>query len=164
MTELITYVFEIIATCISFYATALLIKKSRNSQVPLGTRLLATGMFLLGIYTLTTIIYSLIATEWAIIFFMKLGMISVMVSVLSLFYTMQVLIYSSSRFKTKNKSFWAVLVITIIIASVLAFTNYIVVIDAATAETHFEPIPFYLFAAYVAGVVIYSAISMYTLG
>jgi hypothetical protein len=50
------------------------------------------------------------------------------------------------------------------ISLVLIFTDFIEVKDAATAETHFQPLPFALFAIFVAFMLIYSAFSLYYFG
>lgn len=164
MTELITYIFEFIALCISFWTFFILFKQKKHSQVPLGNTFLALGAFCIGIYALFTIIYSLINQEWAIITFLKLGMISLMAGVLFLFYTMQILIYSSKSINIKKTSYWAPLVAFLTISLILLFTDYITVVDIATGATHFETLQFSLFAIFVAFVLIYSTVPLYRFG
>ena len=164
MIELITYVFEFITMVISFFAALLLLKQKKNSQVPLGNIFLTLASSFVGIYALSTIIYSIIGQEWAVIAFLKLGMIAILMAVLLLYFTMQVLIYSSKWIKIHKLRFWIPFCIALTIALVLAFTDYIIVIDAKTAETHFQPIPYALFAIYVAFMLIYSAFSIYSFG
>ncbi len=164
MTEIITYVFEFITFIFSFFTSFLLIKQSKRSQVPLGTKFLAIGNGSLGIYALSTIIYSLIGVEWVVIVFLKLGMIAILIGILFLFYTMQVLIHSSNWVKTHKIGFWGSFIIALVIVMVLIFTNYIIVNDATTADTHFEPVPYYMFALFVAITLIYSTISIYQFG
>ncbi len=164
MTELITYIFEFIAMVISFFAAFLLIKQKKLSQVPLGNTFLALANTCVGIYALSTIIYSIIGQEWAVITFLKLGMVAIVMAVLLLYFTMQVLIYSSKWIKIHKVRFWIPLVISLVITLVLIITDFIIVIDAATAETHFQPIPFALFAIFVAFMLIYSAFTLYSFG
>jgi len=164
MTELITYIFEAITMIISFFATLMLINRKKNSQVPLGNTFLSLANSGVGIYALATIIYSIIGQEWAVIAFLKLGMVAIIMSVLLLYFTMQVLIYSSKWIEIHKFRFWVPLIIALSIAMVLIFTDFIEVIDASTAETHFQPIPFVLFASFVAFMLIYSAISLYYFG
>ena len=164
MTELITYVFEFITMIISFFAALLLLKQKKISQVPLGNIFLTLASTFVGIYALCTIIYSIIGQEWAVIAFLKLGMIAILMAVLLLYFTMQVLIYSSKSIKMHKLRFWVPLCISLAISLVLVVTDYIIVIDAKTAETHFQPIPFALFAIFVAFMLIYSAFSMYSFG
>jgi len=164
MTELITYIFEFVTMIISFLMVFLVLNRKKHSEVPLGNIFLALGATFLGIYALTTIIYSLIGEKWAIIVFMKIGMVSVLMAVLFLFYTMQILIYSSKWFKVYRISFLIPLIITLIIFIAIIFTDFIEVIDAATAETHFDPILYNIFAAMVAFLLIYSAFSIYYFG
>jgi len=164
MTELITYIFEFVTLFISFWTFFTLFKQKKNSQVPLGNTFLALGAFFLGIYALFTIIYSLIGQEWAIITFLKLGMVSLMIGVLFLFYTMQILTYSSKSIKIKKISYWGSLVAFLVIALILLFTNYITVVDSATGATHFQSLQFYLFAIFVAFMLVYSTIPLYRFG
>ncbi len=164
MTELITYIFEFITMAISFFVTFLLFKQKKQSQVPLGNLFLIMGAFCVGIFALSTIVYSIIAEEWVIIAGLKIGMIAVLMAVMFLFYTMQVLIHSSKLMKINKISLWGPLIISVTIALVMIFTNYIEVIDATTAETHFEPFTFYLFAFFAAFMLLYSAFSMYHFG
>ncbi|MBA7682348.1 hypothetical protein ES703_90698 [subsurface metagenome] len=137
MTELITYIFEFITMIISFFAALILINRKKNSQVPLGNTFLALANSCVGIYALSTIIYSIIGQEWAVIAFLKLGMVAIIMSVLFLYFTMQVLIYSSKWIKIHKFRFWVPLIISLAIALVLISTDFIEVKDAATAETHF---------------------------
>ena len=164
MTELITYIFEFITTILSFFAALLLIKQKKDSQVPLGNMFLTLASSFVGIYALSTIIYSIIGQEWAVLVFLKLGMIAILMAVLLLYFTMQVLIYSSKWIKIHKLRFWVPLCTSLVISFVLVFTDYIIVIDAKTAETHFQPIPYTLFAIFVAFMLIYSTFSMYSFG
>lgn len=164
MTELITYIFEFATMIISFLSAFTLLKQLKHSQVTLGIKFLSSASVFLGLYGLSTIIYSLIGTEWTIIVFLKLGMISILMSVLFLFFTMQVLIHSSVWLKTHKKSFSIILGIAVVISLILIFTDYIDVINPLTAETHFEPLPFYIFASFVALILIYSIIALYLFG
>lgn len=164
MTELITYIFEFITMIISFFAALILINRKKNSQVPLGNTFLALANSCVGVYALSTIIYSIIGQEWAVIAFLKLGMVAIIMSVLLLYFTMQVLIYSSKWIKIHKFRFWVPLIISLAVAMILISTDFIEVKDAATAETHFQPIPFALFAILVAFMLIYSAFSLYYFG
>ncbi|MFX1339018.1 MAG: hypothetical protein ACFFDK_10445, partial [Promethearchaeota archaeon] len=164
MTEIITYIFEFITMVISFSATLMLINQKKYSQVPLGNNFLALANSCVGIYALSTIIYSFIGQEWAVIAFLKLGMVAVTIAVLFLFFTMQTLIYSSKWIKIHKFRFWVPLLISLVISLVLIITDFIEVKDAATAETHFQPIPFALFAIFVASMLFYSAFSLHYFG
>jgi hypothetical protein len=164
MTELITYIFEFAAMIISFLSAFILIKQIKQSQVSLGIKFLSSASIFLGLYALSTIIYSIMGTEWTVIVFLKFGMISILMSVLFLFYTMQVLIHSSTWLKTHIKSFFIILGIAVVISLILIFTDYINVVNPLTAETHFEPLPFYTFALFVAFILIYSIINIYIFG
>lgn len=164
MTELITYIFEFLTLIISFFIALLLLKQKTNSQVPLGNTYLSLASLCVGIYALSTIIYSVIGQEWAVIIFLKLGMIAILLAVLLLYFTMQILIYSSKSISIHKSRFWIPLCVCLVIALVLVFTNYIIVVDARTAETHFQPVPFALFALFVAFMLFYSVISMYSFG
>ena len=85
-------------------------------------------------------------------------------AVLFLFYTMQVLIHSSKWMKINKLSFWAPLIISVVIALIVIFTKFFEVVDAKTAETHFDPISLAIFAIFVAFMLIYSAYSLYRFG
>ncbi|MCP4763781.1 MAG: hypothetical protein GY870_18565 [archaeon] len=165
MTELITYIFEFIAMGVSFFVAFLLFKKSKDSQVSLGQKFLAIALFLVGNYALSTIIYSLIGQEWAILVFLRVGFISILISVVFLFYTMQILIHSSSWIKTNQKLVIITIIIAIIISLIMIIIPFIQVNDAATADTLFSPeYPFYAFALFVAFMLIYSAFVLYKFG
>ncbi len=165
MTELVTYIFEFITMILSFIAAFLLYYKARSSEVKIGAIFLSIGLALLGVYALSTIIYSLIGQEWAIQVFLRMGVISLIYAVLFLFYTMIILIYSSKWFKTKIFYMIGVFTLATIVSAILLFTNYIEVIDAATADTHFNPpLPFIIFALYMACMVITSTIGLFYFG
>jgi hypothetical protein len=149
---------------ISFIATLMLIYQRRSSQVPLGNTFLALANCCVGIYALSTIIYSIIGQEWAVIAFLKLGMAAIIMAVLLLYFTMQTLIYSSKWITIHKIRFWVPFITAILINMVLIFTDYIIVKNASTAETQFQPIPFALFSVFVALMLIYSAITLYYFG
>ena len=46
----------------------------------------------------------------------------------------------------------------------LAVSDYIEVVDVESATTHFEPVPFYIFAIFVASVLIFSTFSIFYYG
>ncbi len=165
MTELITYIFEFITMILSFIATFLLYHKSRTSEVKIGARFLSVGIALLGLYALSTIFYSLIGQAWAIQVFLKIGIISLIYAVLFLFYTMIILIFSSKWARAKIVYMITIFAIATIISFITIFVDYIKIIDAKTANTHFDPIlPFIMFAIYVGFILILSAVALYYFG
>ncbi len=164
MTELITYVFEFITFIISIILFLVLLKQKKHSEIPLGDSFLAFGALTLGIYALSTIIYSFMGQEFLIILLLKLGMVSVMLSVLLLFFTMQILIHSTKEMRKRKFVFIVPFTIYLAISLLLIFTNYIVVIDAKTADTHFQPVQFALFAIFMISMLGYSAFSIYYFG
>ncbi len=166
MTELITYIFEFITMGISFLVAFLLLMRMKRSLVPVGNASLAIASIFLGIFALSTILYSLIGEASVIIILFKMGLISLLMAVFFLYYTMQVLVYSSKWIKIKKmkKFLWIPLITLILIVLILIFTDYITVINAATAETHFEPFQFMLYALYIAFMILYSTISLYKFG
>jgi hypothetical protein len=164
MTEIITYVFEFLATFVSLWVGILLYRQKSTSQVPLGNNLLTIGALSLGFFTLSTIIYSLIGIAFYIILFLKLGMVAIMFGVLLLYYTMCVLVYSSSQFSFRKPYVYGPFMIFFIVSLILIFSDYIHVIDAITAETVFDLIPFMLYALFVSFMLLINAIFLFKYG
>jgi len=164
MIEIITYIFEFILMILSFIASFLVLKKKSKSEVPQSNLFLSMGSIFIGIYALSTIIYSLIRQKWAIIAFLKIGMISVVLGIFCLFLTIQILISSSKWISIHRFYFIFLLITTTIITLLLIFTDYIEVIDIKTSETHFNPYIFYPFVIYVALILIFSTFSIYYYG
>lgn len=165
MTELITYIFEFATMILSFVAAFLLYYKSRTSEVKIGARFLSIGIALLGLYALSTIIYSIIGQAWAIQVFLKIGIVSLIYAVLFLFYTMMILIYSSKWVRTKIVYMIGIFAVATVVSILNVVVNHIKVIDAVTANTHFDPIiPFLLFALYMGFMLIFSTFALYYFG
>ncbi|MFX1275060.1 MAG: hypothetical protein ACFFBP_20740 [Promethearchaeota archaeon] len=165
MTDLITYVFEFTTMILSFIAAFLLYYKSRTSEVKIGARFLSLSIALLGLYALSTIIYSLIGQAWAIDVFMKIGIVSLIYAVLFLFYTMMILIYSSKWVRLKIVYMIGIFAIATIISVIIIVVNHIEVKNEVTADTHFNPIlPFLLFALYMGFMLIFSTFALYYFG
>ncbi len=136
----LTFIFELLTTIISFYVGYLLMKQNEDKQI--GNKLLASGIISVGFYTLFTFIYSIIAKEWAIILFLKLGMIIILIGVTLLIFTMKILINSSVWIEKPEK--WIYFSLTLIISVILAVTNYITVIDEEISVTTFNLLVFYI--------------------
>ncbi|MFX1275061.1 MAG: hypothetical protein ACFFBP_20735 [Promethearchaeota archaeon] len=165
MTELITYVFEFVTMILSFIAAILLYNKSRTSEIKLGSRLLSFSSILLGLYALSTIIYSLIGQEWAIQVFLKIGIVCLIYSVLFLFYTMIFLIYPIKWVKSKIRYMIGIFVIATIISVIIVIVDHIEVKNEVTADTHFDPIiPYILFALYMGFMLLFSTITLFYFG
>lgn len=135
-------------------------KQSEDKQI--GNKLLAFGIISVGFYTLFTFIYSIIAKEWAIILFLKLGMIIILIGVTLLIFTMKILINSSVWIEKPEK--WIYFSLTLIISVILAITNYITVVDEENSVTTFNPLVFYTFALYILLLLIYGTFSIYKFG
>ena len=156
----LTFIFELLTTIISFYVGYLLMKQNEDKQI--GNKLLASGIISVGFYTLFTFIYSIIAKEWAIILFLKLGMIIILIGVTLLIFTMKILINSSVWIEKPEK--WIYFSLTLIISVILAVTNYITVIDEENSVTTFNLLVFYTFALYILLLLIYGSYSIYKFG
>ena len=157
---ILTFIFELLTTIISFYVGYLLMKQNEDKQI--GNKLLALGIISVGFYTLFTFIYSLIAKEWAIILFLKLGMIVILIGVTLLIFTMKILIHSSVWIEKPEK--WIYFSLTFIISAILAVTDYITVINEENSVTSFNPWVFYTFALYILLLLIYGSLSIYKFG
>ncbi|WP_457557253.1 hypothetical protein [Candidatus Harpocratesius sp.] len=164
MTAIITYVFECITTISALLASFFLLKKGFSSNDAKSSRFLGFSSFFLGIYALSTIIYSVANSELAIIVLLKIGMIMICFSLLFLFYTMKILIHSSFWLTTNRILKYLMLGITSGIALLLGISNYIQVIDVHNADTHFDPIIFNIFASFIGIILIYSIFTIYFLG
>ena len=164
MIEIITYVFEFILMVLSFIASFLVNRKKSKSEVPQSNLFLSISTIFVGLYALSTIIYSLLRQEWAIIAFLKVGMISIVLAVFCLFLTIQILISSSKWISIHKYYFISLLAATTILTLLLIFTDFIEIIDIKTSETHFNPVIYYPFAIYVAFILIFSTFSTYYYG
>ena len=164
MIEIITYIFEFILMVLSFIASFLVIRIKSKSKVPQSNLFLSISSIFVGLYALSTIIYSLIRQEWAIIAFLKIGMISIVLAVFCLFLTIQILISSSKWISIHRFYFITLLAATTILTLLLIFTDFIKVIDIKTSETHFNPIIYYPFAIYIAFILVFSTFSTYYYG
>ncbi|MCF2138657.1 MAG: hypothetical protein K9W44_01215 [Candidatus Lokiarchaeota archaeon] len=164
MTAIITYFFEFLTTISALLSSFFLLKKGFATSESKSSRFLGFSSLFLGIYALSTIIYSFANSELAIIVLLKLGMIMICFSLLFLFYTMKILINSSFWLSTNRSLKYIMLGITSAISLLLGISNYIQVTDIHNAETHFEPIPFYIFASFIGLILIYSIFTTYYLG
>ncbi|MHA1855201.1 MAG: hypothetical protein ACTSYY_04075 [Promethearchaeota archaeon] len=156
----LTFIFEIVSTIISFLTGYLLIKHNKEKQI--GNMLLAFGIILIGFFTIFTLIYSIIAKAWAIILFLKFGMIAILFGVTLLILTMKVLIHSSLWIKKLEK--WIYISLTLILSIIMAATGYITVNDEINSVTSFNPFVFYPFALYILLMLIYGSFSIYEFG
>ncbi len=77
--------------------SALAILKKDNTRM--ANRFLATGVFLIGLYTLCIFIYDIIGTVLAINVFLRIGMISLLFGDLFIYYTMLIMMRSTMTFK-----------------------------------------------------------------
>ena len=91
-----TYYFEILTTIAGIVSAIMILRK--NYQY-LGNRLMASALLLTGLYPFCVFIYDIIATEWAVQIFLRIGMVSTMAATLLIFYTMQCLVNSDQWFK-----------------------------------------------------------------
>ncbi|MHA1520608.1 MAG: hypothetical protein ACTSRK_10545 [Promethearchaeota archaeon] len=92
----ITHYFEIAAFVVGIISALAILKKDPQR---LANRFLATGVFLIGFYTLCIFIYDIIGTLLAIDVFLRMGMISLLFGDLFLFYTMLIMMKSTETFK-----------------------------------------------------------------
>ncbi|MHA1672488.1 MAG: hypothetical protein ACTSYI_02575 [Promethearchaeota archaeon] len=91
-----TYYLEIAAFVVGIISALAILKKDSQR---LANRFLATGVFLIGFYTLCIFIYDIIGTLLAINVFLRIGMISLLFGDLFLFYTMLIMMKSTETFK-----------------------------------------------------------------
>ena len=90
--QVLGIIFELLTTVAGFVSTYLILK--RNSTY-IGNRMMASSTAFIGLYTLFILFYDLLAVEWAIQVFLRAGMIAILFAGVFIFYTIQVLVFSS---------------------------------------------------------------------
>lgn len=160
LTVLITYFMELLTSFISFLIGYLVIKRNKENQNV--NKLLSVGVILVGLYTFTTFIYSIIAKEWAIKLFISFGMSALLIAVLLLYFTMRLLIDSSARLGRKEILIYSS--ITSIIILIIIFSDFITVLDEEKSVTSFNPFVLYTYALFIMVMLIHGSYSTYIYG
>ena len=109
------------------------IKLMRKNPDFLGSKLLAASIAFKGMFALSTLIYDLWATKLAVQIFLRTTLISLVLSMMLLFFAMQVMVKSGSYFISNKKVIYPIYVVTLIVVCILTFVDYITV-------TSLEPI------------------------
>ncbi len=97
------------------------------------SKLLAASIAFKGMFALSTIIYDVWATDLAVQIFLRTAFISLVFSMMLLFFAMQVIVKSGSYFLSNKKLIYSIYVVTFIVVCILTFVDYITV-------TSLEPI------------------------
>jgi len=97
--QILGIIFELLTTIAGFVSTYLILK--RNPKY-IGNRMMATSTTLMGLYTLFILFYDLVAEVWAIQVFLRAAMISILFVGVFVFYTIQILVFSSKNLMKKR--------------------------------------------------------------
>ncbi|MHA1611472.1 MAG: hypothetical protein ACTSVZ_11180 [Promethearchaeota archaeon] len=129
---------EVAGFVVGVISALAILKKDRSR---LANRFLATGVFLIGFYTLCIFIYDMIGTLVAITVFLKLGMISLLIGDLFIYYTMLIMMRSTMTFK-KMKISYINLAICVGTSIYFIFTNFITETDSSIGNVNIQIDPF----------------------
>ena len=97
--QLLGIIFELLTSIAGFVSTYLILK--RNPKY-IGNRMMAASTTLMGLYTLFILFYDLVAEVWAVQVFLRAAMISILFAGVFIFYTIQILIFSSKNLMKKR--------------------------------------------------------------
>ena len=97
--QILGIIFELLTTVAGFASTYLILK--RNPKY-IGNRMMATSTTFIGLYTLFILFYDLVAEVWAVQVFLRAAMISILFVGVFIFYTIQILVFSSKNLMKKR--------------------------------------------------------------
>lgn len=161
MIEYFVYFFQLLLAGGGFFISYTLLKKNRKY---LGNQLLSVSLGLVGIYALLLFLYKALNSAVLLYYSIRIGFSALIFAVFLLFCTIQVLIYSSAIFKKKYIQILVLFVIALAISILLFVSDWIIVEgDDITTLEYYMPV-FLAFAGYVAIMLLYSMISLYTFG
>ncbi len=128
--KIIGLIIEITALVFGIWIPIKLMKKNPDF---LGSKLLAASIAFKGMFALSTLIYDLWATDLAVQIFLRTTLISLVLSVMLLFFAMQVVVKSGTVFLSNKKLIYSTSIVTFVVVFILIFVDYITV-------TSLEPI------------------------
>jgi hypothetical protein len=150
--QILGFIFEA-GTAIAGGVGALAVYKKDPKYI--GNRLMSLSNALVGLYGLCVLIYDLIATEWAIQIFIRLGLIAIFSACVYLYFTMGVLVNASVWYEKKKNLFP-------FIFGIGAFSLYIIIsdfvhiIDIETANTQMDITPLLILIISVISLTLFS--------
>ena len=161
MIEYILYILQLALAVLAFLVSFFLIKKDRTY---VGNQTLASSIGSLGIFAISIFIYKFTKSTIVIQYSIRISFICLIFSVFLLYVTIQILLYSAKIPKANYKfiGFW--FVIAIIITLILVFSDWVYTENDDIATLDYNNNVFFLFASYIAFMLIYSMINLYFKG
>ena len=161
MLEIINYILQTFMSIGAFYVSYLIFNRDKKY---IGNKLLSSALGLLGGYSLFLLIYKLINQEWALQIFLRISFVSVTFSVFFLYLTIQVLTHSQQWLFT-YKLRWAIpIILAAAISILLISTDWIHVENNDLVNMDYSDLQFIIFALYIAIMLVYSIMRLYTGG
>ncbi|MHA1673769.1 MAG: hypothetical protein ACTSYI_09070 [Promethearchaeota archaeon] len=124
--------------------------------------MLATSLSLVGIYGLLLFLYKVLNSAVLLQYSIRIGFSALLFAVYLLFCTLQVLLYSSYTIKNNKVKFIIWFVIAVIVAGLMAVTDWISVENGDITTMEYNLAVFLPFAVYIAVMLIYSMIVLYS--
>ena len=159
--QVIGLLFELIAFLVGLTMGYLVYKKNPDY---IGNKLMALASVLIASYPGATLFYDSFPTYTTIQVGMRLGMICIMLGSVFLYFSIQIIVHSSSWWD--KKSTWIFpLIIAGFISIYLIFTDYIEIVDiGTTVNNRIDIVPLGVVILFVLACIVYSMYDLYKTG
>jgi hypothetical protein len=158
--QYIGYIAEAIGTIAAYFAAYKVYKK--NSQY-IGNKLMALSIGFIGTYIGSILVYDLIRQALIIQIFYRIGISSLLLGTILLYFSMEVLVHSSVWLK-KKVLIISLLVFWIIYTIFICVSDIITIIDISVANTQMDMIPLLILAVSLLFLLITSILDLYLHG
>jgi hypothetical protein len=151
--QILGIIFELLTTVAGFVSTYLILK--RNPKY-IGNRMMATSTTFIGLYTLFILFYDLVAEVWAVQVFLRAAMISILFVGVFIFYTIQILVFSSKNLMKKKN--WVPFLVASLVYSVYLILeqNFITILSIDPVNVSINMLPLLILIAQLLFYVLFS--------
>ncbi len=158
--QLIRYIADISAVVVAV-ALALTIFKRHPDQI--GNRLMSLSIGLIGLYSFSFLMLDLIALEWAIQIFLRIGIASILFACIFMYFSFQILLHSSKWLEIKKNTL-PLIIIGILYSLLLLSTNLITINSLSPVDTQLDLIILGILLIILLVLTLYNIYAVYTGG
>ncbi len=160
MLQELGYIFELLGTIAGFLMAFYVLRQNKKY---IGNQLMAASTIFISFYIGSIFIYDVVATELAVQIFYRIALISIMLGASFMYFTMQVMVHSSSWLR-KRYNYIVPILIIIGFAIYLILTDFITIINLDMVDTQIDLIPLATVSLWVLVFLIASIVDLYLHG